>query len=263
MNSTAKIAWYEIRDVARGKWLLLYGAFFFALTEGLFRFVGDGSRVLLSLVSLVILLVPMVGILFGTVYLYGAREFNELLLAQPVNRRQMFGGLFLGLALPLAGTMVLGIGVPFLFHGLPNGREFATLLFLLGTGVTLTLVFVALAFLIAISVSDRLRGVGAAVVLWLGFTFLYDGLVLMGVTAFSEYPLEKALVAAVLLNPVDLGRVLLLMRFDVAALMGYTGATFEAFFGTAAGLGLASVALLVWVAAPVLLGLHLFSRKDF
>jgi Cu-processing system permease protein len=263
VNTTVRIAWYEIRDVIRGKWLILYGLFFLGLTEGLFRFVGEEERVLLSLVSVVVLLVPMVGVLFGTVYLYGAREFNELILAQPVNRRQMFGGLYLGLALPLSAAVVLGIGLPFLAHGPPSGRAFQTLAVLLSTASALTLAFVALAFLIALSIGDRLRGLGAAIVLWLAFSFLYDGLVLMGVRGFAEYPLEGPLIAATLLNPVDLGRVLLLMRLDVAALMGYTGATFEAFFGTPKGLALASSALAVWIAGPVLLGFHLFSRKDF
>jgi len=263
MNAMVRIAWYEVRDVARGKWLLLYGAFFLALTDGLFRFVGDGSRVLLSLVSLVLFLIPMVGLLFGTVYLYGAREFNELLLAQPVNRRQMYGGLYLGLATPLAGAMVLGIALPFLVRGIGDGRAPVTLLVLLGTGVALTMVFVALAFVIAVSVKDRLKGLGAAIVLWLAFTFLYDGLVLMSVRALADYPLEKGLIAAMLFNPVDLGRVLLLMRLDVAALMGYTGATFEAFFGTPLGLALAGAALALWIVVPFLLGFYLFSRKDF
>jgi Cu-processing system permease protein len=125
------------------------------------------------------------------------------------------------------------------------------------------LVFVAIAFVIAVSVKDRLKGLGAAIVLWLVFTFLYDGLVLMSVRALADYPLEKGLIAAMLLNPVDLGRVLLLMRLDVAALMGYTGATFEAFFGTTAGLALAGVALAIWIVVPVALGFQLFSRKDF
>jgi Cu-processing system permease protein len=263
MNTTAKIAWYEIKDVVRGKWLILYCLFFLALTEGLFRFTGDGTRVLLSLVSVILLLVPLVGVLFGTAYLYGAREFNELLLAQPVDRRQMFSGLYLGLALPLGCAMVLGVGIPFLAHGPLGGRELGTLLILLGTGIALTLVFVALSFLIALSTMDRLRGMGAAIVLWMAFSFLYDAVVLLGVSTFADYPLEKALVGVMLLNPVDLGRVLLLMRLDVAALMGYTGATFEAFFGTGPGAGLAWLALSVWVAVPVLLGYHLFSRKDF
>jgi Cu-processing system permease protein len=260
---TAKIAWYEIRDVVRGRWLLFYGAFFFVLTDGLFRFLGEGSRVLLSLGSVTLLLVPLVGILFGTVYLYGAREFNELLLAQPVSRRQMFGGLYLGLAIPLTAAMLLGIGLPFAFRGLPTGRVATTLFLLLGTGSALTLVFVALAFLIAVRVPDRLKGLGSAIVLWLAFTFLYDGLVLMGVTAFADYPLERVLVGAVLLNPVDLGRVLLLLRSDVGALMGYTGATFEAFFGTGMGMAVTALALGLWIVAPISLGFHLFARKDF
>ncbi|NNM05466.1 MAG: ABC transporter permease, partial [Gemmatimonadetes bacterium] len=217
----------------------------------------------LSLVSLVLLLVPLVGILFGTVYLYGAREFNELLLAQPVNRRQMFGGLYLGLAVPLTGAFLLGTGLPFLVHGNPGDRGLTTLLFLLVTGTALTLVFVGMAFVIAVSVTDRLKGLGAAIIVWLGFSFLYDAVVLMSVRALADYPLEGGLVAAVLLNPVDLGRVLLLMRMDVAALMGYTGATFESFFGTVGGMSLALGALAAWVIAPALLGFRLFSRRDF
>lgn len=263
MRTILRIAGYEIRDVARGKWLLAYGTFLFLLTEGLFRFGGEGSRVLLSLVNLVLLLVPLMGILFGTVYLYGAREFNQLLLAQPVGRRQMFGGLFLGLSLPLVGALVAGVGLPFLIRGLPEPRTLILLLLLLATGAALTLVFAALAFLVAIRVEDRMRGLGAALILWLGFSVVYDGLVLLGITAFAAYPLERPLLVAILLNPVDLARVLLLMRLDVAALMGYTGATFESFFGTAPGMGLAAGALALWVAVPLLLGLRLFARKDF
>jgi hypothetical protein len=37
------------------------------------------------------------------------------------------------------------------------------------------------------------------------------------------------------LNPIDLGRILFLMKFDIAALMGYTGAVFQRFFGSGLG----------------------------
>jgi Cu-processing system permease protein len=263
MNTTLRIAGYEMKDVMRGKWLLFYGAFFLLLTEGLFRFGGEGSRVILSLVNLVLLLVPLVGVLFGTVYLYGAREFNELLLAQPVSRRQMFGGLYLGLALPLAGALLAGVGVPFVFRGLPGEGEPGVLLVLLGCGVALTFIFVALAFLIAIRISDRMRGLGGALLLWLAFAVLYDGAILLGVTLLSEYPLERPLLFLVLLNPVDLARVLLLLNLDVAALMGYTGATLQRFFGTLAGMLITGAALALWTAVPLLVGSRMFVRKDF
>ena len=86
---------------------------------------------------------------------------------------------------------------------------------------------------------------------------------LLVATMFAEYPLERPMIALILLNPVDLARVVLLLQFDTAALMGYTGAVFQRFFGSAAGLGLAAAALALWIAVPVTLGKRLFDRKDF
>jgi len=78
-----------------------------------------------------------------------------------------------------------------------------------------------------------------------------------------DYPLERPLIAGMLINPVDLGRILLLLQFDLGALAGYTGAVFERFFGAAAGSLWSSAALLVWIVAPWGLGLRQFVRKDF
>ena len=65
-------------------------------------------------------------------------------------------------------------------------------------------------------------------------------------------------------NPVDLGRVLLLMRLDTSALMGYTGAVFERFFADGRGNLLASAAMLsLWIAGPIAIGARQFRRKDF
>ena len=50
---------------------------------------------------------------------------------------------------------------------------------------------------------------------------------------------------------------------DTAALMGYTGALFQQFFGTAWGNGLSIAALLLWATVPALLSLRAYRRKDF
>ncbi|NUS99150.1 MAG: ABC transporter permease, partial [Gemmatimonadaceae bacterium] len=92
--------------------------------------------------------------------------------------------------------------------------------------------------------------------------FLLDGRVLLGVMLLGDYPLERPLIAAMLANPIDLARVLLIMQFDVSALMGYTGAVFEKFFGNG-GIAVAIAALAAWVAAPVLLGARAFRKRDF
>ena len=98
---------------------------------------------------------------------------------------------------------------------------------------------------------------------WLLGTLLYDGLILLVVTAFADYPLERALLGLTLLNPVDLARVLLLLKFDAGAMMGYTGAVFERFFGTAQGMIVAACALVVWSGLPLVLAARRFRAKDF
>lgn len=263
MTTTAKIIKYELSNVLRGRWMLAYGLFFLAATELLFRFGGGSAKALLSLTNVVLILIPLVSILFGTMYLYNAREFTELLLTQPVDRKALFGGLYIGLAAPLAAAFLVGVGLPFLWHGVEAASHVTTLLTLTGAGTALTFVFVALAFVVAVRFEDKVRGLGMAVLLWLLFAILYDGLVLVLLSTFADYPLERPMIGLMLLNPVDLARVLLLLTFDVSALMGYTGAVFEKFFGCALGIVVSATALGIWLLVPLGLGRRFFQKKDF
>jgi len=258
-----KVLKVQLRDLVRSRWLLGYMLLLLALTEALLRFGGSGPRAVISLLNVVLILVPLVSIVFGTMYLYGAREFIELLLAQPVGRPALFAGLYMGLALPLVVGFLMGVGLPFLWAGPGEGSGSGSIGLLLATGTLLTLVFTALAFLVSVLVVDRARGLGLAIVLWLGVTVLYDAILVLVVTTMADYPLELPLLGLTLLNPVDLGRVLLLLRLDAAALMGYTGAVFERFFGSALGTGVTIGALALWVAGPMLLGMRRFVAKDF
>ena len=255
-----KVLRYELQNVRRSRWILGYGLLLLLLTYALLRFGGSGPRAVLSLSNVVLVFVPLVCVVFGTMFLYNAREFIELLLAQPVGRRSLFVGLYGGLFLPLAAAFALGVSLPFLWLGGPG--VLPTLVTLVGTGVLLTAVFTAIAFLAALLFEDRAKGLGAAILLWLALTVLYDGILLVAVTAFGDYPLERPLLALTLLNPVDLGRILLLLRFDISAMMGYTGAVFERFFGTALGSTLSLGALIVWAALPLWAGLRRFEQKD-
>ena len=112
MKTTRRVLKYELHNVVRSRAVLVYTVFLFLLTDVLFRFGGEGPRVVLSLLNVVLLFVPLVSVVFGTMYVYSAREFTELLLAQPVGRRSLFAGLYLGLALPLAGAFLAGVGLP-------------------------------------------------------------------------------------------------------------------------------------------------------
>src|SRR5690606_31414125 len=109
----------------------------------------------------------------------------------------------------------------------------------------------------------RARALGLALGVWLALGIVYDGLLLFVIARAQAYPIDRAVIAASLLNPIDLSRILVLLRLDTAALMGYTGALFRTFLGSTGGQLLAVGALLLWVAAPALLGLRAFKRKDF
>ena len=98
--------------------------------------------------------------------------------------------------------------------------------------------------------------------LWLYFALLFDGLVLFILFQFSDYPLEKVVVFISALNPIDLGRILILLRLDVSALMGYTGAVFKDFFGTSLGMAVAFITLLLWCIIPVGWSVIKFKKKD-
>lgn len=262
MNVTRLVVRAGLRDLSRNRWVLAYAGGFFVVAEGLFWFGGTGPQVVLSLLNVTLLVVPLVALVFGILHVYGSREFVELLLAQPVRRADLFRGLYLGLALPLAGAFAVGAGLPFALH-IHSGATAATLGAFFAAGIGLTFAFAAVATWIALATDDRLKGVGLALGAWLASGLLYDGLVLAASATLGAWPLEKPLLLLMLGNPVDLARVLVLTQVDVPALMGYTGALFQHTFGTLLGTGLALLAMALWCAGPLTLAARRFRLRDF
>ncbi|MCX6155374.1 MAG: ABC transporter permease [Candidatus Kapabacteria bacterium] len=260
MNLFIKILKYELNNIMRSKWVIAYFMFFLVITEVLFRFSGDSSRVLVGLMNIALLLIPLVSIIFGTIHFYNSREFMELLLAQPVKRNVLFSASWLGLVLPLSLAYVMGLALPFLLHGT---SDFAPYLILLSSGVILSFIFVGLAFIIALKITEKSFGVGLAFIVWLFFGVIYDGLIMLIIWQFSDYPLEAFMIGISSLNPIDLCRITIMLKFDIAALMGYTGAIFEKFFGSLFGIGIAFSMLMAWILIPYLIAKRLFNKKDF
>ncbi|MDB5263513.1 MAG: hypothetical protein JWQ14_2796 [Adhaeribacter sp.] len=262
MNSLGKIIKYSFYDTLRSWWALLYGLFFLIIASTLLYFSGDFNKAIVSLLNIVLLLVPLISTVFGTMYSYNSREFTELLLAQPLKRNHIFLGQYLGLTLSLVLSLSLGLGIAFLlFAG--TAAESANLFMLILCGCLLTGIFTGLAFLISVLFEDRIKGFGIAILVWLFAAVIYDGLFLAFLVAFNDYPLEKATIGLTMFNPIDLSRIMILLRLDTAALLGYTGAVFNKFFGTWQGTMVSFFALLVWVLVPLLLFLKKVQRKDF
>ena len=252
-----KIIKYVIADILRNKIVLAYTVFLLVISLSVFSIEDNAGKGLLSLLNIILIIVPLVCIVFATIYVYNSAEFLELLVSQPLHRKKIWFSLFAGLSASLALAFLAGAGIPvLLFAPLATGLTMA------GMGLLLSVIFVAVAMLAAVSTRDKAKGIGVAILLWLYFSLLFDGLVLFILFQFQDYPLEKAMVVISGLNPIDLARIMILLKLDISAMMGYTGAVFKDIFGTGPGFAIAVGILFCWAMVPTWLSLRKFSRKD-
>ena len=252
-----KIIKYVMGDILRNRIVLLYTAFLFITSFSMFSLEDNSSKGLLSLLNIILIIVPLVSIIFSTIYVYNSAEFIELLVSQPLKRKTIWLSLFTGLASSLGLSFLIGTGIPVMLYQ-ANTVGFM----MIGMGVLLSIIFVAIAMLAAVRTRDKAKGIGVAILLWLYFSLLFDGLVLFLLFQFADYPMEKPMIGVTALNPVDLGRILVLLQMDVSAMMGYTGAIFKDFFGTYTGMFFSFTALAIWIIMPVWLSTRKFNRKD-
>lgn len=131
------------------------------------------------------------------------------------------------------------------------------------SGIFLTFIFTALAFNIALSNENKIKGFGYAILLWLFLAVIYDGIFLLLLVLMEDYPLDKFALITSLLNPIDLSRTLILLKLDISALLGYTGAVFKKFFGTDFGFLVSFLVLTLWVIFPVWRMVSVSKKKDF
>ncbi len=258
-----KILQYSFFDLIRSRWSYVYFLFYLVLGFVLFFLNSDVTKAIITLLNIIIVLTPLIGTVFGVMYYYNSREFTELLLAQPIKRTSIFLGQYLGLSSSLALSLVIGLGIPFVAYGILGSTaiwDFTTLLFI---GAFLTFIFVALAFWIALSFNDKIKGFGVSIILWLLLAVVYDGLFLLLMVYFNDYPLDKLALGFTMFNPIDLSRILILLKLDISALLGYTGAVFQKFFGTAVGMGISMSVLFLWVLIPAGLMIRKTLKKDF
>ncbi len=247
----------------RSSWSYVYLGFYLLLGIVLLFLNNDLSKAVITLMNVIIVLVPLIGTIFGVMYYYNSKEFTELLLAQPVKRSSIFLGQYLGVSISLSMSLILGLGLPFVAYGLFKSNAIWDFSLLLIIGMFLTFIFSALAFNIALSNENKIKGFGYAILMWLFLAVVYDGLFLVSLILFEDYPLDKLSLIATMLNPIDLSRTLIILKLDISALLGYTGAVFKQFFGTSFGLIISFTMLLVWVVLPVLRIVFKSKRKDF
>jgi len=252
-----KLSRYVLYDILRNKIVIAYTLFLFIVSFSMFRMEENSSKAILSLLNIVLIVLPLISLIFTTIHYYNSYEFIELMLSQPLSRTRILLSEFGGVCISLLSAFWIGVGVPVLLFS-ADDTGFA----LLFTGTALTIVFTSIAFLASVRSKDKARGIGFALLLWFYFALIYDGLVLLILFAFSDYPMEKFTLLLSALNPIDLGRIFIMLKMDISALMGYTGALYKDFFGSGKGVLFTTVIMLLWATIPLWLAIRSFRRKD-
>ncbi len=252
-----KISKYVLYDIVRNKVMIAYTLFLFIASMSLFQMEENSSKAVLSLLNIVLIVVPLISLVFSTIHWYNSYEFIELMLTQPISRNKMLLSEYWGISSSLVMAMLIGLGIPIMIYQFD-----ATGISLVLVGCLLSLVFTSIAFLASVKSRDKARGIGVALLLWFYFTLIFDGLLVLLLFAFSDYPLEKFTLIVSSLNPIDLGRIFIMLQMDVSALMGYTGAIYKDFFGSSLGLLYTLAIMILWTVVPLWLSLIAFRKKD-
>lgn len=252
-----RIIKYVIIDILKNKIVVAYTFMLAVLSWSAFSLEDSSTKGMLTLLNIILLTVPLVSILFTTIYIYNSAEFIELLLSQPIARKKIWFSLFIGLSMSFIVSFIIGAGIPLLIYAPINTGVMMLLL-----GVIISVVFISIAFLSSITTRDKAKGIGMSIMLWLYFCLLFDGIVLFLLFQFSDYPIEKIMVIITALSPVDLARILILLHLDVSAMLGYTGAIFKDFFGTTLGFLISLCLLCLWFIVPYWISLVRFRKKD-
>lgn len=253
-----KLTRYVLYDILRSKIIIAYSLFLMLIAFSLFRLEDNQSKGILSLLNIILIVIPLISMIFTTIHYYNSYEFIQLMLSQPIGRFRIIISEYAGVSLSLLTAFLIGAGIPVILYSFNE-----TGIALLFTGSALTLVFTSLAFLASVIARDKARGIGFALLLWFYFALIYDGLVLLILISFADYPMEKMTLFLAALNPIDLGRIFIMLKMDISALMGFTGALYKDFFGSSLGMLYTGSIMLLWVLLPLWFSVRIFKKKDF
>ena len=272
MNRTLLVAGEAFGRVSGTRTIQVFALLFsvLALSLSYFGLAGQRSagfqgfaRMTASLLNLVVTIVPLMALMVGVTETTGRRQHLAVILAQPVGRREVLLGSFLGVAGALIAALAIGLGGAGVLVALQTSPDsYAGYLILVAAAIALLLAFLALAFLLGVVLLDRLKAMAAAVVVWFALVVGYDLLVIGLSSMLKGTALKTILLPSIMLNPVDITRVGVTLAGGRGALFGPAGAVLVDVFGTSLGMAAAAMALLLQIILPLGLAVAVFHRRD-
>jgi len=264
------IALKELSDKLKSKWVLVIASGFAAFTIVIAYFGGATSGVagfrsmdatIASLTSLVTYFIPILALTLGGGIIADERDKGtlEIFLSSPISISEFIMGKFFGLAIALAISTLVGLGISgaILLIQLGFSAVGSYVIFMLNS-VILGLIFLSVSFLVSILFNERARVIAFTVFLWLFFAVLYD-LGLVGLLIVTKGAVGSDIFSTLLtLNPVDIYRVLNFLSIgELKVFLGLASVELPEYMRTSVLWGVS----LLWVALPLIVSYHLFKKR--
>ena len=261
----------ELRGALRDRWLWMYSAAFAVLAGALSTLavadrdalgVSGFGRTASSLVALVQLVVPLMGLTIGARSIAGQRERGTLafLLAHPVSPTEAYLGLLVGNVAAMAGAVAGGFGVAGLLAAARGAAvDGLDLVLVAGLSWLLAVGMIGLGMALSTLTNRSSTAMGAALVVWF-VVVLLGNLGIMGssvATGMSEATLFTTATA----NPVEAFRLSAMTVLGGSLdVLGPVGTYAVDRFGDGVG-WVTTAALAAWAIIPPVVGGTIFRRK--
>jgi Cu-processing system permease protein len=273
MNAIFAVANKEFYDGLRNRWVLSICIIFAVLAIGLAYFGAAAagkvgftslSSTIVSLASLAVFIIPLIALMLSYDGIVGEDENGTLLLLMtyPLSRWQLLLGKMLGQGLVMAFSTLIGFGSSAIMMGLfSDTTSWSELIapytvFIL-SAVMLGWIFIAIAYVISTSVSEKSKAAGIALIIWFIFVLVFD-LGLLGLLVGTQGNVDETLFPyLLLLNPTDIFRLVNITYFAEQNLTGLLAIVQQTQFSLLSLFG----GLLVWLLLPVTLALTIFNRR--
>jgi len=270
MRQIFTVASKEFHDGLRNRWLISITLIFALLSLGLTYFgaaasgavgVASLSTTVASLASLAVFLIPLIALLLSYDSFVGEQESGTLLLllTYPISKSQLLLGKFIGQGSIIALATLLGFGSSAILLYVQLGdiavlTSFSVFIF---SAILLGLSFTAMAYLISLSVSEKSKAAGFALITWFLFALAFD-LVLLALLVGVEQGISQAgLTQLMMLNPADIFRLVNLSGLDSSDVNGALAVAINASLSP----GQLFTALFAWVVLPLAIAIFIFKRK--
>jgi Cu-processing system permease protein len=273
MNKLLIIASKEFKDGFRNRWIIAITLMYAIFSLGLTYFgsaasgtVGFASleTTIISLASLAVILIPLIALMLAYNAFVGEYEQGTmlLLLTYPISRTSLLLGKFFGQAAIMLVSAIIGFGVAVvaLIAGteISPGEALPAFAWFIASASLLGWIFIAIAYVISLSVSEKSQAAGLALVVWFFFVLVYDLGLLALLVADNGSMSTHFLSSLLLFNPTDVFR---LINYQAVNASEYSG-VLQLAQGSGSNLFSLTLVMLAWIIVPLILSAVIFKKRE-